>query len=183
MCLENISHDEINNMLDYVYKGEVNIEQDHLDRFLTIAQRFQLEGLISDESGELEAEDPHSIDLKYTNKIHPETENVDNVKKISQIGSREHIKISSEEFQTVEELDEKIKENLSRVDGTKKWQCIICNQVSRDLTAAKEHVEVHFEGLSFSCQDCDKTFRSRNTLMSHKARHCNGKLIPGPGMH
>ena len=111
------------------------------------------------------------------------TENVEDVKKISQIGGKEHIKISSEEFQSVEELDEKLKENLSRVDGTKKWQCLICNQVSRFLSHAKEHVEVHFEGLSFPCQNCDKTFRSRNALRKHKARVCNDNLISGPGRH
>ena len=183
LCLENVSYEELNFMLDYVYNGEVNIEQDQLDRFLTIAQRFQLEGLISDESGELEAEDTHSSNVKYSNEIHPETKNVDDVKKISQIGVKEHIKICSEEFQSVEELDEKIKENLSKVDvdGTKKWQCIICNRVSRDLSNAKEHVEVHIEGLSFSCQSCDKTFRSRNALRQHKAKCCNGKLISEPG--
>ena len=165
-------------MLDYVYNGEVNIEQDQLDRFLTIAERFQLKGLISDESGELESEDTQSSNVKYSNEIHLETKNVDNVKKFRQIGVREHIKISSEEFQSVEELDEKLKENLSRVDvgGTKKWQCIICNQVSRDLSHAKEHVEVHFEGLSFSCQSCDKTYRSRNALRQHKAKRCNSKV-------
>ena len=93
LCLENISHEELNNMLDYVYNGEVNIEQDQLDRFLTIAQRFQLEGLISDESGELEAEDTHSSDVKISNETHPKTKNVDNFKKTSQIGVKEHIKI------------------------------------------------------------------------------------------
>ena len=40
LCLENINHEELNNVLDYVYNGEVNIEQDQLDRFLTIAQRY-----------------------------------------------------------------------------------------------------------------------------------------------
>ena len=40
---------------------------------------------------------------------------VDNVKKINQNGAKEHIKINSEEFQSVEELDEKLEENLSRV--------------------------------------------------------------------
>ena len=99
LCLENISHDEINNMLDYVYNGEVNIEQDHLDRFLTIAERFQLEGLISDESGEPEAEDTQSSVVNNSNKIHPssKTENVDHKKKIAQNGVKEHIKISSED--------------------------------------------------------------------------------------
>ena len=73
-------------MLDYVYNGEVNIEQDELDRFLTIAQRFQLEGLISDESGELEAENTQTSDVNKSNKIHPlsKTENVDHKKKIAQ---------------------------------------------------------------------------------------------------
>ena len=182
LCLENISHEELNNMLDYVYNGQVNIEQDQLDRFLIIAQRFQLEGLISDESADLEAEDTHN-----SNKMHPlsKTENVDNIKKSTQIGVKEPIKISSEEFQSVEELDERLMDNLSRVDvdGTKKWQCTICNQVAGRLFHAKEHVEVHFEGLSFPCQNCDKTFRSRNTLRNHQTRVCNGKLFLGPGTH
>ena len=60
LCLENINHDELNNMLDYVYNGEVNIEQDKLDRFLSIAARFQLEGMISDEDCKLKDEDTHS---------------------------------------------------------------------------------------------------------------------------
>ena len=65
LCLENIRFDELNNMLDYVYNGAVNIEQDKLDRFLTIAQRFQLEGLISDgnEPTDLEEESPINMDL------------------------------------------------------------------------------------------------------------------------
>ena len=63
------------------------------------------------------------MDTSY--EILPETENVNDVEKISQIGVIETIKIDSVEFQTVKELDEKIKENLSRVDGTKKWQCLI----------------------------------------------------------
>ena len=188
LCLENISHEELNHLLDYVYNGEVNIEQEQLDRFLTIAQRFQLEGLISDENDEFEPEDTHTSVMNNPNEIRPlsKTENVDHKKQITQNCVKENIKISCEEFQTVEELDEKIKENLTKVDvdGTKKWQCIICNQVSQDLSNAKFHAEVHFEGLSFSCQNCDKTFRSRNALRSHKGRRrCNGKLISGPGMH
>ena len=187
LCLENISHEELNNMLDYVYNGEVSIEQEQLDRFLTIAQRFQLEGLISDEIGKLEAEDTQSSVANNSNEIHlfSKTENLDQKKKITQNGVKEHIKISSDEFQSIKELDTKLKENLFKVDidGTKKWQCLICNQVSRDLSHAKEHVEVHFEGLSFPCQNCDKTFRLRCSLRNHRTRHCNGKLISGLDRH
>ena len=119
--------------------------------------------------------------MNNSNIIHPESENVEDVKKINRIGVKEHIKISSEEFRTVEELDEKIKENLSRgVSG--KWQCNICNKESRDISHAKEHVEVHFEGLSFPCQNCERTFRSRCAFRKHKAQRCT-VVISGPGAY
>merc|ERR1739838_236500 len=86
LCLENITHEELNNVLDYVYNGEVNMEQDRLDRFLTIAQRFQLEGLISDENDELQKEDIYSSVAKDSKNIHPmnKTENGDQLRKIAQ---------------------------------------------------------------------------------------------------
>ena len=182
LCLENINQEELNNMLDYVYNGEVNIEQDQLDRFLAIAQRFQLEGLISDKRGELEAEDTHSSVVKYSDTIYPKHENGDQKKKITQNGLKEHIIISSDEFQSVEELDEKLKENLSRIEGGM-WQCKICNKMSKKLHNAKEHAEIHIEGLSHPCQSCNSTFRSRNIRRTHQTRVCNGKLFSGPGTH
>ena len=40
LCLEGVTSKEIKNILDYIYNGEVNIYQEELDRFLTVAQRF-----------------------------------------------------------------------------------------------------------------------------------------------
>ena len=45
IILENISYEEINLILDYIYDGEINVFQDHLDRFLEIAKKFKLNGL------------------------------------------------------------------------------------------------------------------------------------------
>ena len=52
LCLENIYFEELDQILDYVYNGEVQIKEDQLENFLKIAQRFELEGLLSDESEE-----------------------------------------------------------------------------------------------------------------------------------
>ena len=46
VCLDGISADDLNNIVDYIYNGEVKIYQENLDRFLSIAQRLKLEGLI-----------------------------------------------------------------------------------------------------------------------------------------
>ena len=46
MCLDGIRSDDLKNIMDYIYNGEVQIFQENLDRFLTVAQRFKLEGLM-----------------------------------------------------------------------------------------------------------------------------------------
>ena len=45
LCLDGISSTDLQNVLDYVYEGEVKIHQEDLDRFLNVAQRLKLEGL------------------------------------------------------------------------------------------------------------------------------------------
>ena len=45
ICLDGISSQELNNILDYIYNGEVLIGQDDMDQFLKIAARLKLEGL------------------------------------------------------------------------------------------------------------------------------------------
>ena len=58
LCLPGVNSEDLKNILDYIYNGEIQIFQDQLDQFLNIAQRFQLEGLIqgNEESKEPEKE-------------------------------------------------------------------------------------------------------------------------------
>ena len=46
ICLEGLNQSDLNNVLDYIYHGELQIYQHDLDRFLGIAERLKLEGLI-----------------------------------------------------------------------------------------------------------------------------------------
>ena len=39
-------------MLDYIYQGEVQIYQENLERFLDIANKFQLDGLLATQENE-----------------------------------------------------------------------------------------------------------------------------------
>ena len=45
LCLNSVNSNDLHNILDYIYNGEIQIFQDDLDSFLELAQRFQLEGL------------------------------------------------------------------------------------------------------------------------------------------
>ena len=46
LCLDGVSSGELQFVLDYIYHGEVQIYQEQLDRFLEVAQKLKLEGLI-----------------------------------------------------------------------------------------------------------------------------------------
>ena len=166
LCLEGISSDDLNNILDYVYHGEVNIYQDNLDRFLNIAERFRLEGLLSNDTGK---EDEESDETKYSLN---DTENIvtNEIAEISEenkiVPQKMKMTFGSEEFSNIQDLDAKILELIEKDIG-RSWKCTLCNKVTRDKTHAREHVESHFEGLSFPCSDCDAVFKSRAGLRVH----------------
>ena len=52
ICLNGLSSDDLKNILDYMYIGEVKIFQEDLDRFVGVAQRFRLDGLMENNSEE-----------------------------------------------------------------------------------------------------------------------------------
>ena len=76
---------------------------------------------------------------------------------------------NSAEFQNLEDLDQKIRELMVR-DSDGMHRCTICGKVSKHSGHIREHMELHFEGLSFPCSHCEKEFRSRHSLRTHLNR-------------
>ena len=50
LYIDGIHSSDLQNVLEYVYQGEVRISQEDLNRFLRVAQKLKLEGLMSDEN-------------------------------------------------------------------------------------------------------------------------------------
>ena len=64
ICLEGISSQELQDILDFMYNGETNIFQEGLDTFLSIAQRFKIMGLLQNDESKYD----HKSDDKITYK-------------------------------------------------------------------------------------------------------------------
>ena len=62
VCLNETNSNDLKNIMDYIYNGEVQIFQDNLDRFLSIAQRLKLEGLIGSNEAEPDPDDTTAAD-------------------------------------------------------------------------------------------------------------------------
>ena len=176
ICLEGVNSNDVRNMMDYIYNGELQIFQEDLDRFLNVAQRFKLEGLITapeaDQEEEENVEETEHFNNKETNVKAPYS-----TKTKPEAHERMIQKVTPDiNPANISEVDEQIEQSMIKnLDGT--YSCQICGKNSgRDKSKSRNHIETHLEGLSFNCPMCEKSFRSRNTLASHKSRDHMKKL-------
>jgi len=54
------------------------------------------------------------------------------------------------------------------------WRCTVCNRESDHLSNMRSHVELHIH-ISRSCDECGKTFNTKNSLRIHKYRNHSHK--------
>ena len=185
LCLDGISSEDLKNVMDYIYNGEVKIFQDDLDRFLVVAQRLKLEGLIHHNDNEKNNIDNSNYfleenvqrDAKVEAILHEPDFNSTTMeskrvprKKIVQPTGKE---IVPAETQDMNEVNEKINQYLEEcVDGS--FKCTYCNKGSNQnygralqKQIIQKHIETHL-GLTYTCPLCQKIFRSSNSLACHK---------------
>ena len=178
LCLDGISSTDLENILEYIYNGEIQIYQDNLDRFLSVAQRFKLEGLLN-EKPEEEVYDPMYENIKEEIPLKKQTAKHDQLKAPKR-SSRDlvtvdnvSVSVSSNEM---EDIKNKINENLEKCEDGR-FRCTLCGKISNGTSSQckqniQRHIEsTHIEGISFSCTHCEKKFRSRNHLSIHKIVH------------
>ena len=160
ICLDGFNYEDIENVLDFLYTGNLQIFREDLDRFMQISQKLKVEGLSynNDQEGSehriLEFETP--LSRKFEEKI------INN--------AYANFCFFSDKFANTEELDLTLKENVQKnVDGTQSTKCKICGKIYNKSSYATEHVEMtHIEGLQFQCNICQKVLKNRNAVRRHK---------------
>ena len=182
--LPGINSQNLEFIMYYIYQGEVMIFQEQLDEFLEVAQKLKIVGLNSDtnheqvkEENKLESQNNHFIDrhsYNYENQFTNDLMKEDNILLAPVMNSSTQIKKLRYPEMDKTNLDEKIEEMISVVDGV--FTCTICGTTCKQKVNLKKHIETHIEGLSFPCQQCDKTFRFRNSLQKHISTIHNTKF-------
>ena len=148
----------------------MQISQEDLDRFLKIAHRLKIEGLVTEPIDNQEAE----VNSFKSEPAEVKIEEATNEKTPSFKQKRSERPSDSERFL---EVAEQIEENMQRNDEDQ-WECKVCNRCFARKDHLKQHIETHLEGLSFDCPICGSTFRSRSLLAKHKHRN-HRKLYAG----
>ena len=169
---------ELGFILDYIYRGEVQIFQNQIEKFLDSAQILKIDGLNSEgnekadskvppESWQDASNDVENIEIKedFSLALDSGILHMKESKKLP-IRTNSVIHLNSDSGLNIDELERKVAENIERINGN--LICKICGHKSNKLSNIKTHVETHIEGFSISCGFCDKTFRSRETFRFHK---------------
>ena len=201
LCLGGLNEKDLNNILDYIYMGELQIYQEEIDRFLDIAQKLKLHGLVQQENLMADTKKHEQYDLQTTlqelmteSDTHyddietkpPETKRVKTLKKVKTpvqsyldhenklvaFQEKRSISLVSSNFESIDQLNEKVSESYFR-DAEGILKCRFCSKTFKQTVHMKEHVEIHIEGLCFPCNICGSKFTTRNTLRGHFKRSHN----------
>ena len=134
LCLGNVDIEEMNQVMDYIYLGEVKLFKEKVDRFVEVAKRFQIKGM----------------NMTYSTLLdNMEGENViANASKLTSMNDGQDVKFNemvSDIYETVAEEDQKPKKSKKKKKGTS--NVIMCNPAS-DTTQFKTVTLP--EGLSFA---------------------------------
>ena len=186
LYLGGVSSQNIGFILDYIYYGEVKLYQEHLDSFLESAERLEISGLIggNEESTDTKDEDLF-IGKNQSQKLNKAEEmlisddtssslvttlDTDVVKQKKQYSRASTNGVSSIYVgnMTPEEIEAKTQELYQKIDGV--LTCLLCGKTSSQMSNIKFHVETHMDGLCYTCNICNKDFRSKSILKNHRQR-------------
>ena len=166
LYLSGVDSKSLGFVLDYIYQGEVQIYQHDLDKFMEIAQKLKIEGLLSNEDPETE-----EVKVKEESLIEEGESSINSLQSVMMNISPPRNVVCQKvvSVRDMSEADDKIAELMERVEG--RFYCLACDYNSLHGGHMRSHVERHIEGLSYSCQFCEKTFSTRNSLRTHGYSH------------
>ena len=180
LCLSGVSSEDLNNVMDYIYNGEIQLYQASLQRFLDVAQRLKLGGIMDMENQDTDDnENPQEV-VPNVKKEFDETEEAASSnseelvspKKVSSPKNSKIVAMSSEKLIEGEEgsttnipQKEVKRREISSVGS--KFQCPQCEKYFSTNSTVHQHIRSVHEGVKIDCNQCDKQFAKT----SHLARH------------
>ena len=191
LCLGMVDKENLNQLLDYMYFGEVRMEEEKLETFLKIAKRFKLEGLSEEDTSKTIRENVGEFcevtlgkndslptpPSEETNEEEPESKDDISVNQESRLEKTRNMKGKDDK-----ELDEMINQFIERrLDDKSRCQtksgsrgqyvCKLCGKTSNLSRNLKNHIETHMEGLEFQCKMCEKKCKTRAMLYMHVSKY------------
>ena len=154
LYLDSLDSVEINLVIDYIYKGEVQVRHDHLDNFLALTSRLEIQGLsVNPENNQK----PKVLTSQSMDSLKKDIKDEYEVP-VDRNNERPSKSIPTQNKASMDEVDSKFQEHVFYANGV--YRCSICYLEMQRKHDMRRHLETHLTGLSFDCSACGKTYRS-----------------------
>ena len=174
-------------MVEFFYRGEVNVSQENLDDFLALADEMRLKGLSRlDESQEntrtnqipTQASEPRELPLRHKKASQKAEQSEDHYMETALALNTSvevtDMRLLNQQIRSMMEKGDnrvlhkrgngKVEEEITRV-------CKVCGKEGRQNEIA-QHIEAkHITGLTHTCDICGKKVKTKNALRLHKSTH------------
>ena len=179
--LKGMKSEVLESVLDFLYRGEVNIYQEYLNDFLVTAEELELKGLTgnnpnNDGNFDMPPEEtpPLMVKPKSAKLVKPKEETGHIALYDNHVQNHEY-DISDTDLAALGEsvvsvnndaIKEKIESMIEKIGDM--WGCKMCGQKNSHGTNIRRHIESkHTTGGSHPCKVCGKIFRSRSSIKNH----------------
>ena len=154
-------------ILDFIYSGQVEIFQNHLNDFLELGQDLKLKGIINESfvDGKKDTEQ-NIIKSADENTSGPITENV--LTTLKNEAADYSLAYNNTDYNEDEDFESTINGMIEKV-GTM-WHCKVCGKeyIPKNKSSLKHHVETkHVTGFTHTCKICQKKLSTKASLQKH----------------
>jgi len=187
LYLRGVNYAELQNILDFMYQGEVNVPQKRLNEFLAIAVDLKIKGLSGDLSQnnhqalvDSKPQSPSKEDdppLKRK-KIDYDTA-LDNSLDLCGVKQEvdEELEGANDEFVgSLEDYKQLLGLTNNPFNLLQSHSCDQCDFTASTRRTVKRHIQAEHEGLMFYCDQCDHKANRKDRLKAHvEAKHSVGE--------
>ena len=172
--LKGISSEKLEEVLDFIYNGEVSIGQEEIKVFIETGKELQVKGLEGELTGIGERveesnsyQDTDDNDTYYEDAEKEEDVDRESVRGLdTQATTVAQSRAGNIQESVHNELDIQIVEMIAKNEGG--WKCKVCGKTENKKSHIQRHAErYHIEGMSHACHLCSKTFTNRHNLQKH----------------
>ena len=163
--LPNIYSEELTLLLEFLYIGQAEVNENDLEKFLSFGKVFEIEGLKEHQSNTLC--DPN--DAKNSQKEGHGDSSILITKTLSKREANGKFSCDQCSYQSVYRRG--VKRHQDAIHLGIKHSCDECPKEYGDTQKLKLHKENTHEGFSYECDQCEKVYGTHMNLRQHEREH------------
>ena len=152
--LKDINIDTLSKIMEFVYKGKTDVNQENLQTFLNAANGLKIKGLVDEVIDVVNDKEEGSVESGSEN-------------------AKVEAKEDAEEHTVEDKLGAEMEE-FEKKDHARAFTCNRCNGKYTSSTVLKRHLLAVHEGIKQQCSECAKDFSTLDSLKRHRKTSHDG---------